>query len=646
VLGRTFINDGITVTVIGVLPTGFRFLSSHAEFYRPISHAIEARDPKYRHINNYNMIARISSGATLDNAQVQINAFNAQQAIDDPQIEFAKTASYHTTVRRLHEDHVSTVKPTILFLQCGSCLLLLIGLTNVTNLLLIRASGRAKDVAIRQALGARRRHIAMEIVVETTSLVLGGGILGLLFASLGVKLLRLLGSEQLPLGTAITLNAHLAALSLALATILGLVLAVPMIWHNLHTKIVANLQSESRSGTTNRKTQRMRHVFIIAQIALAFVILSSASLLSLSLRRVIETPTGFNPDNILTGQLSLPWKGFETTTALLTFADQLLRGTRALPGVTDAAIADSLPYTNGTSNLSIKVEGYTPKPGESDRAHYMYWVSSDYWHVMNIPLIRGRLLEESESHSSTRVCVVDQALADQYWPGSDPIGHNLSASTKITDENKFTVVGVVAAIRQNEHDKNPNHGAIYFPNYGTDSFYLLVRSALPAASLAPAVRQAILHLNPAVPIDDLRLMQTRLNDSLITRRSSAILTSLFAGMALLLTAIGTYGVLAYAVSQRQREIGVRMALGALPQQVLAQFLGLGVKLLAIGIILGVLGAWAAGRAMQSVLFGVGTLNLGVLSATAGVMLCVVFLSMFIPSRRAARVNPLDALRAE
>jgi len=268
--------------------------------------------------------------------------------------------------------------------------------------------------------------------------------------------------------------------------------------------------------------------------------------------------------------------------------------------------------------------------------------------MMRIPLLKGRLIEDADEHREMRVCVVDRAFAEHYWPGGDAIGHRLAQDVKVDEKNAATIVGVVADVKQGELAENSGHGAVYFPYsaYNSNYFSLLVRTALPPASVAPMVQKAILQLDPELPIDDLKAMQTRIDDSLVARRSPAILASIFAAVALLLAAIGTYGVLAYAVSQRRREIGVRMALGALPQQILAQFLGLGARLLLAGIALGILGTWAVGRAMQSMLFGVGALNSGILAATSGMMLGVVFFALFLPSRRAARVNPIDALRGD
>jgi predicted permease len=366
------------------------------------------------------------------------------------------------------------------------------------------------------------------------------------------------------------------------------------------------------------------------------------------LQRVLATPAGFNPTNILTGQIVLPWKNYKDDNARRAFIERLLPAIRALPSVTHVAIDTNLPFAGSTNDSAITVEGYALQPGESIRAHYLSAVTGDYWPMLNIPLRRGRLLEDADNHRPQRVCVVDQAFADHYWPGADPIGHRLAQDVKVDKDNATTVVGVVASVKQNELAETPGHGAVYFTytNFYNGFFSLLVRSTLPPTALAPMVQKAILQLDPELPIDDLRPLQARIDDSLIARRSPAVLAGIFAAAALLLAAIGTYGVLAYAVSQRRREIGVRMALGALPQQILAQFLGLGASLLGVGLVLGALGTWAAGRAMQNVLFGVGGLPLGILAATAGVMLGAVFLAMFLPSRRAARINPVDALRAD
>lgn len=645
VIGQTFFNDGIKITIVGVLPPGFRYLSSKALFYRPLSHDAKERGADERHNNSAQMIARLAPGATLKAAQSELDAFNRQQVADDPKADLIKNAGFRTNVFPLHADHVRSVRPVLLLLQCGVFFLLLIGAVNLANLLLIRASGRTKELAVRQALGAGRRHIIREVTTETTLLALVGGLLGLLLGAFGIELLARLGTGQLPLGTTITFDGRLAAISLGAALLVGLFLAAPIVWLNLRSTLAAGLQTETRGGTTSRAAQRLRHGFIVAQVALAFVLLSGAGLLGLSLKHLLETPPGFNASQVLTGELALPWKNYRDDATRMAFVQRLLPALRAIPGVTHAAINSGLPFTGQGSNSVLAIEGLDTS---KLRAHRLSAATEDYWTTMNIPLIEGRFLTDRDDAKGPRVCVIDQALAKRYWPNESALGRRLATGTEFKDDNTYTIVGVVGSVKHEELAEADGHGAAYFPYafFNANSFTIVLRTSLPPAALGPSLQKTILRLDAELPVDDLKPMQTRIDDSLVARRSPAILAAVFAGVALLLAAVGTYGVLAYSVNQRRREIGVRMALGALPEQVLAQFLRLGAALLLTGLGLGVIGAWIAGRAMQTVLFGVGVLNPGVLAATALVMASIVFLAIYLPSRRAARVDPMTALRAE
>jgi predicted permease len=308
-----------------------------------------------------------------------------------------------------------------------------------------------------------------------------------------------------------------------------------------------------------------------------------------------------------------------------------------------------VPLTGDHGADVITAVGYNAAPGESLISHKDYGVFGDYFTAMGIPLRAGRYLTNADNHTNLRVVVVDEIFARHYWPRGDAIGQRIfSYPRKPDDSNVYTVVGVVGAVKQLELTETNDTGAVYFPYIQMFSrdYFLVARTSLPPELLADTLRRVVRQTDPDIPLSDIRSMQTRIDDSLMTRRSPAVLSGVFAGVALLLAAVGTYGVLSFAVSQRVREIGIRMALGALPQQVLAGFLGLGTRLLLIGIVLGAVGALATGRAMQAVLFDVGAFQAGVFGATALTMLLVVLLACYIPARRAASVDPMVALRCE
>lgn len=647
VLGKTFMVDSLPVTVIGVLPPGFRYFTSKARFFVPLASDPNDRKPDRRHSNNVQLIARLAPDTSLAVAQEQINALNAQQLEDDPFANLIKGAKFRTDVYGLHEDTVREIKPVLLLLQGGVFFLLLIGAVNLVNLLLIRASGRTKELAVRQALGAGAGHVAREVAFETVLLALGGGLLGLGVGAAGIRLLTTLGTDHLPVGSAILFDTRLALISLGASAGVGLALSVPIIWFSLHARLASVLQTESRGGTTSRAAQRVRHGFIIAQVALAFVLLSGAGLLGLSLRKVMNTSPGFRPEKVLTGNIALPWKGYPEDAPRLAFMERLLTELRGQPGVEAVGLVSGLPMGGRYNNSATTIEGHEPVAGESVRAHVMTSAAGEYWQAMGIPLIAGRFIEDADNHRELRVCLVDQDFANRYWPGQSPLGRRISPNPKFEEKEAFTIVGVVGSVKQTELAETKPQGAIYFPmkaNWTPAGFSVVIRTAMEPTALAPMLQKVVLKLDPELPVDELKLMQAWIDESMVARRSPALLAIIFAAVALVLAAVGTYGVLAYAVNQRRREIGVRMALGALPGQILTQFLGLGAKLLAVGLVLGALGAWGAGKAMQSQLFGVGSVHAGVLVATAVVMMLVVLLATFLPSQRASRVSPIEALR--
>jgi predicted permease len=594
------------------------------------------------------MVARLAPGVTLEGAQAQMTAFNAAQLETDPFAKLVRDAGWHTPVRGLRADVVRGVQDVLLLLQGAVLFLLVIGGVNLANLMLVRANGRAKEFAVRQALGAGRRHLAREILMETVLLSLVGGLLGLAAGSAGIGMLSALGTDQLPLGATIALDARVALVTAAGSLAVGIVLALPVIGLSLARDLAPALSAESRGGTGSRTAQGVRHAFMVAQIALAFVLLSGASLLGVSLRKVLSASPGFAPDQVLTASLSLPWKTYPKREPRQAFMDRLLTALRAQPGVSHVGLSDGMPFGGSHSDNATTVEGVEPSPGVSIRTHFTSWVAGDYFAALRIPLVEGRFLEDADNHRKQRVCVVDQAFVSRYWPGASAIGRRIATDVTVNEENAMTIVGVVGTIKTRDLADKAPLGAIYVPHTLRDGPFVqvIMRTSVPPESLAATLRRIVLSLDPELPTDDIKVLRTRINDSLVVRRSPAMLAGIFAGVALLLAAVGTYGVLAYAVSHRRREIGVRMALGAMPSQILRQFLSIGARLLAIGTALGVLGAWAVGRAMTSLLFEVAALDPGVVIATTGVLVAVVLLATLLPSRRAAQVHPTEALRAE
>jgi len=647
VIGRQIRVNSVPRTVIGVLPPAFRFLSSEARLFLPLASRPEDRLPSRRHAggNVIQMIGRLRSDATLAQAQSQIDAQNATLEVDDPQAKMIADAGFRSLVVPLHADHVAAIRPTLLLLEAGVLVLLLIGAVNLVNLLLIRASGRVKELAVRQALGASHVYLVSETLVETTLLTLVGGLLGLAVGAGGIRLLEALGYDRLPLGGRIAFDIRLALVALVGAIVMGIVLAAPIAWFNLRRHLGNALQSESRGGTSGRTAQILRHGFIVAQIALAFILLAGAGLLGLSLQRVTAVSPGFQSDHILTGQILLPWATYPDA-ARLTFVENLMDKVGHMPGVLAAGVVDNVPFSGKSGKSAATVNGHILRPGESARGHYSYGVGGDYFRAMGFSLRAGRFLTADDSRRSERVCVVDEDFARYYWPNASAIGRRLwDESTAGKDAEAFTVVGVVGGVKQAGLTEDEAQGAIYYPyafRIG-DSVFVAVRTSLPPESLGLALQKVVRQIDSDIPVNDLRSMETRIADSLVARRSPALLAGLFSGIALLLTAIGTYGVLSYAVAQRRREIGVRMALGAQPARIRRQFLSLSLRLLAGGTLLGLIGAWQAGRAMGTVLFHVQPLNLPILASAACVMGILCFAACLLPSQRAARVSPMEAL---
>ncbi|WP_321471223.1 ABC transporter permease [uncultured Paludibaculum sp.] len=652
VIGRQLRVDGTPATVVGVLPAGFHFLSSEARLYFPFASNPGDRGPNQRHSggNSKHMIARLKPGATMALAQTQIDAQNAALEADNPKARaLLADAGFRSVVAGLHADHVASIRPILLGLQAGALVLMLIGAVNLVNLLLVRANGRMKEIAVRQALGATRMHVTSEVFVETSLLTFMGSLLGLAAGAAGIRLLGVFGADRLPLGGQIVLDMRVAAVAFLGALLLGLLLAAPIAWLNLHGYVAASIRSESRGATASHAAQRLRHGFIVAQVALALVLLAGAGMLSLSLERAMAVSPGFRPDHVFTSQISVPWNNYRTWAARLAFNEKLLGDLASQPGVVSAGIVNNVPLSGNSGKSAATVKGRARRPGEAPRGHYAYGVDGDYFTAMGFSLRAGRFLDATDSRRPERVCVIDEDFARYYWPAGNAVGQFLfNGADEKSDAEAFKVVGVVSSAKQAGLTDEAAQGAVYFPYAlrSDDSLFVVVRTSLPPESLAVPLQRLVRHIDPELPVSDLRSMDTRIADSLIAYRSPALMAGFFSMIALLLTAVGTYGVLSYAVTQRRREIGLRMALGAQPQQIRIQFLSLALRLLVAGTAVGLVGAWFAGEAMRALLFHVPSLHVGTLASAVAVIGLVSLGACLLPSHRAAKISPMEALADE
>jgi predicted permease len=454
-----------------------------------------------------------------------------------------------------------------------------------------------------------------------------------------------LGADRLPLGAHIAFDARLAVAAMLAALAMGVALAVPVVWFHLRVSRNA-LRSESRAATTGRAAQTLRQSFVVTQFALAFVLLAGAGLLGLSLERAMAVYPGFQPDHVLTGQISIVGKKYPSPWAGLAFTERLVDALGRQPGVLSVGVANNVPFSGGNGKSSATVKGYVLRPGEAPSGIYSYGVGGDYFRAMGFRLLAGRFLTAADSRRHERVCVVDEDFARRYWPYTSPLGRQLfEGSQPGPDSEAFTVVGVVDSVKQAGLTDEAAQGAVYYPYiYRPESnIFLVARASVPTESLRFTLQRVVREIDSGLAVNDIQTMNERITDSLVARRSPALLAGMFAAIALLLTGIGTYGVLSYAVAQRNREIGVRMALGAQPSQIRTQFLALGLGLVIAGLALGSAGAWLMGRVMQAVLFHVTGLSPLVLGCAASVLALIALVACLVPARRAALVSPMRVL---
>jgi putative ABC transport system permease protein len=656
-IGKDLRINGVPHTIVGVLPKDFLFLTAEAEMWVPVAFTPEDKGDDRRHSNNWQMIARLKPGRTVQQAQAQIDALNARNMERFPQFkEILTNAGFHTTVLAMQPDLVRDVRATLFLLWGGVAFVLLIGCVNLTNLMLVRSSARLKELATRHALGAGRGRLARQLLTETTLLTLIGAALGLAAAYFALQLLLAGPLASLPRAAEIGLDGQVVAFTIALAFAVGLAISLIPIVVVRRMNLNQAIREEGRSGTAGRGARVVRRVLVASQVAFAFMLLIAAGLLLASFQRVLKVDPGFKTDHVLTGNVNLPSSRYKDDPSRLAFVARALERIRALPGVVQAGATTTIPFGGANSDSVILAEGYQMKPGESLISPAQIVATPGYFETLQVPLIAGRFFTDADTATSPRVIIIDDQLANRFWPGTSPIGRRMWSPDSAEDLTKgpgpkvryYNVVGVVRRLSLGglvSSVDDQRVGAYYFPHSQSADNYMTfaIRTAGEPLAMTAAVRLEITALDPELPFYTVRTIEDLMSESLTNRRTPMMLAVAFGAVALFLSAVGIYGVLAYQVTQRTREMGIRMALGSDAGRIFQLVIKEGALLVAAGFVLGLIGAVTLRTSIASQLYEVQPLDPVVLAAVALVLGTVGLIACAVPARRAAKIDPLVAL---
>jgi predicted permease len=651
IIGAVITLGGVDRQVIGVMPPAFAFPDATTEFWIPLH--IDPRDPAAHWSRGFMpIIARLRAGATLEQAQRDIQSVTRDMR---PLFPFPMGRDWNARVSfvPLQQFMVSNIRTRLIVLQLAIGLVLLIACANIANLLLARAAGRQKEIAVRIALGAARGRIVRQLLTESVTLALTGGALGTVLAFWTFSVLKL----ALPAGAADWTDVHLgwqvvvfvSGISVLTGLVFGLAPALTASKNDLAGTIKTGGQRSAGSART-----RVRSALIISEVALAVVLAVSAGLLIKSLWMLAQVNPGFQPDHLLTLRVSPNQSLCRERASCIAFFDELQRHIQEIPDVHVAA-ANTVPLAGNFPSIPVAVEGQLYIPGQSDWP--MFWegaVTPSYFNVMHIPILSGRAFTDSDRESSEPVVIVSAAMARRYWPGQNPIGKHIRP---VFQTKWRTVVGIAGEVRQYDlanHSPNFIQGDMYmpYPQSVTNerqlpaAMTLIVRTGADATRLPNRIRELVKDLNPNVPVSEVRTMESLVNDSTQESRSMTWLFILFAAAALFLAAIGTYGVVSYSTAQRTFEIGLRVALGASRRNIFGLVLGQSLRLVMAGLAIGIVTSLALTRVLVAFLYGTAATDPMTFFLVCGVLVAVAVLAGYVPARRAANIDPLTALRID
>ena len=654
IVGRDIRLNGVPHAIVGVMPVDFFFAGREVRIYRPIAFTDEQRQAY--HSNNWQQIGRLRPDATIETAQQQINAVNGQNLDLLPGFrEALLNAGFVTRVVSFQDDLVRDVRSTLYLLWGGVLFVLLIGCVNIANLVMVRSSVRRRELATRLAFGAGYLRVSRQLLTESLVLTTIGGSVGLLIGYWGMQLLQTLGIDRLPRAQEISIDGTVIAATLGLSLVVGLLIGIIPVAGAIRTDLGAIFHEDGITGTSSRATRFVRRGLVTAQVAIAFVLLIGAGLMLASFEQILGLDLGYETDNVLTGQMTLTQARYPEASDQRALTDAALAEIRTMPGVVAAGATSSFPLSGNYSDSVILAEGYAMSAGESLITPSQMRITPGYLEAMGIDLIQGRYFDDTDVAGAFRAILLDEQLAEKFWPDVNPLGRRLYTPTDMDDITAITgdtvflnVVGVVENIALHDVVREPGDtvGAYYLPlaQAASRGLTLAVKTASDAASVAGPIRSLLARLDPELPFFNVQSMEDRLADSLGPRRTPVILALGFAGVALFLAAIGVYGVLAYLVTTRTREIGIRLALGSGARQVFRLVLREGLVIIALGVGTGVLGAYALRSTLQSQLYGVEPLDPVIWASVAATLSVVALAACLIPAARATRVSPVVALK--